>query len=143
MKIRPATAADQNVIRTIILRACLNPGGLDWRRFLIVEDKGQVIGIGQIKPHRDGSRELASLAVVPAAQGRGVGSLLVTTLLAGESGPVYLMCRAELAHYYARFGFAALTPVAMPPYFRRIARLMNLFASEPRLAIMRREGSSL
>ena len=58
-----------------------------------------------MKPHGDGSRELASLAVLPEWQGRGVGRALVHALLDGEPGPIYLTCAAGLEGYYEQFGF--------------------------------------
>ncbi len=140
MIIRPATGSDRWVIHRTVLTAGLNPTGLDWRRFLVAEQAGRIVGVVQVKPHSDGSCELASLAVVSAWRGKSVGSALIRALLARESGMLHLMCRAELQGYYARFGFLSLQPDAMPPYFRRIARLANLFSppNAPRLAIMRR-----
>lgn len=139
---RPATAADQPIIRRMIYRAGINPLGLDWRRFVVAEEDGRIVAIGQIKPHADGSRELASLAVTPSRQGQGIGSALVRKLLASSSAPLYLTCRAGLQTYYARFGFRAITPDEMPPYFRRVAFLMNLGApaNRPRLLVMRWDG---
>lgn len=70
--IRPAVEADQPVIRAIIRAAFINRTGLDWRRFLLAEDQGRIVGVGQVKPHADGSRELASLAVysrIPGTKG--------------------------------------------------------------------------
>ena len=49
--------------------AGLNPFSLGWPRFLVAEDGGRVVGVAQIKPHGDGSRELASLAVVARPAG--------------------------------------------------------------------------
>jgi N-acetylglutamate synthase-like GNAT family acetyltransferase len=61
---RPATAADQQTISRMIGEAGLNRMGLKWPRFIVVEEAGSILGIGQVKPHRDGTLELASLAVV-------------------------------------------------------------------------------
>src|SRR5690348_16699724 len=90
--IREATEADQATIRAIIREAQLNPMNLDWPRFLVAEDGGQVVGIGQVKPHSDGSRELASIAVIPSRQRGGIGRQLIRALLAREAGPLYLVC---------------------------------------------------
>lgn len=123
--LRLATSADAMLIRRLIREAQLNPFGLRWQRFLVAEHDGQVVGIGQIKPHGDGSRELASIAVVPAYHGRGVGSLIIETLIARESAPLYLMCRPPLETYYHRFGFTRMEIEAMPPYFRRIVSVVR------------------
>lgn len=127
MHIRPAQAEDQKTITRMIHDAGINPISLDWQRFLIAEDDGQIIGIGQIKVHGDGSRELASIAVIPSRQGQGIGSEIIRTLLTRESGRLYLTCRAQLETYYARFGFRRIERDEMTPYFRRIMRLASIF----------------
>ncbi len=85
-----------------------------------------VVGIGQIKVHGDGSRELASIAVIPEARGQGIARTLIDHLLAGEIGDVWLTCRPELRAFYRPFGFVDVDdPRSLPPYFRRIARVMG------------------
>jgi N-acetylglutamate synthase-like GNAT family acetyltransferase len=125
--IRSATEAEQPAITAIVRTARINPRDLDWRRFLVAEEDGRIVGVGQIKPHHDGSRELASLAVIPERQKQGVGAAIVRALLAGENGALHLMCLDQLEPYYARFGFRRLAPDEMPPYFRRISRLAGIF----------------
>jgi N-acetylglutamate synthase-like GNAT family acetyltransferase len=127
--LRPATAEDERLIRATIRAMRLNPLGLDWRRFTIAETQaGRFAGCVQVKPHRDGSRELASLAVSPAFRGRGVARLLINHLFASEAPPLYLTCRAELHDFYQKFGFCSLTDASdMPPYFRRLSRLAGAF----------------
>jgi N-acetylglutamate synthase-like GNAT family acetyltransferase len=143
MHLRSATAADQPTITRIIRDANINPMSLDWRRFIIAEDDGKVVGTGQIKPHGDGSRELASIAVVPERRGQNIGSEIIRALQAKESGLLYLTCRAQLETYYARFGFRRIAREEMPPYFRRIIRLANIFTAisrdGPRIIVMRRD----
>lgn len=126
MNIRLAQPQDQEAIRQIIHAARLNPIGLDWQHFVVAEEKNEVIGVGQVKLHKDGSRELASIAVIPAWQKRGVGSALIRKLLERETGTLYLMCRGELESYYARFGFRPIGVDEMTPYFRRISRVANV-----------------
>jgi N-acetylglutamate synthase-like GNAT family acetyltransferase len=126
--IRPATEADQDTIRRLIREAGLNPMSLDWPHFVVAEQDGAVVGIGQVKPHRDGSRELASIAVVPALQGSGIGGAVIRTLLARETGVLHLTCRRQMQGYYERFGFRRLEPSEFPPYFRRLIPIVNVFA---------------
>ena len=148
--IRPAFEAEQKEINTIIRLARLNPVGLDWRRFLVVVDGGEIVGVAQVKPHRDGTRELASIAVVPARQGQGIGSTMIHALLARETSPLYLFCESDTEDYYTRFGFRRIEPHAMPSYFRRMYRLGNLllriraiFMKDGlRLVVMRQEQVS-
>jgi N-acetylglutamate synthase-like GNAT family acetyltransferase len=121
--------ADQPTIRRLIREANLNRMSLNWPNFVIAEDGGAVVGLGQIKAHGDGSRELASIAVVPARQGQGIGSTIIETLLAREPTAVlHLTCRRELEGFYERFGFAHLQPADYPAYFGRLVPLINLAA---------------
>lgn len=126
----------------MVRRARLNPLGLDWRRFTVAVDlEDTVIGCVQIKPHRDGSRELASLVVAPDWRHQGIGASLVSAVKAQSGETLWLMCRRPLATYYHRFGFDMVgDPSRMPPYFKRIWRFVQLFATftrdESSLAIM-------
>jgi N-acetylglutamate synthase-like GNAT family acetyltransferase len=127
--LRPATAADMSQIRALIRQVGINPFSLDWRRFCVAEtDEGQFIGCAQLKPHEDGSVELASIAVAPAYRGQGVARALIEYWLAHSPRPLYLMCRSELEAFYTRFGFRVLAATApdLPPYFRRIYRVVRL-----------------
>jgi N-acetylglutamate synthase-like GNAT family acetyltransferase len=122
--IHPADAADLPAIRKIIFQVRINPTGLNWRRFLVaVDPSGKIVGCGQIKPHHDGSHELASIAVVPEWRGQGVARKIITILLTQHPQELYLTCRSSLGAFYERFGFQEVKPEDMPPYFRQIDRL--------------------
>lgn len=116
--IRSATRADQPVITGIVRAAHINPTGLTWKRFLVAVEEGQIVGVGQVKPHADGSRELASIATIPAKQGQGIARQIIEALLARERGELILMCRAPLTNFYQRFGFQRAAPSELPPMFR-------------------------
>lgn len=128
---RPATAGDQKVIRAIIREAEINPLGVKWNNFLLAVDEmtGEVVGTGQIKTHGDGSRELASIAVRPAYQRRGIASEIVRRLIAQDAresnAPLYLLCADDMPTFYERFGFRRIGRSEMPPYFRRLTRLAS------------------
>ena len=142
--IRPATKADQATIRRLIREANLNRMSLDWPNFVVAEQEGAVVGIGQVKPHKDGSRELASIAVVPAQQGSGIGSAVIRTLLAREAGVLHLTCRRQMQGYYERFGFRRLEPSEFPPYYKRLIPIVNTFARllKTEILVMRREAQA-
>ena len=123
--LRPATKQDDKIIRKLINQARINPMGLDWRRFWVAEAAGEVIGCCQVKPHRDGSRELASLVVRPDKRGGGFAHALIEHFLAVEDCPLYLSCRTELGPLYEKFGFRTLEVEEMPLYFRRVYRFIN------------------
>jgi N-acetylglutamate synthase-like GNAT family acetyltransferase len=127
-QIRPAKAADQIVIRSLIRTVGINPLGLDWRRFyLAVDSDDQVIGCGQIKVHSDGSRELASIAVKENWRLQGVATRIIETLLNGKQGNIWLMCQSEMVPFYEKFGFhEVLLTEDLPPYFRRVVRLWGV-----------------
>jgi N-acetylglutamate synthase-like GNAT family acetyltransferase len=125
IRIRPATEADQAEITRIVRSSNITPFGLAWPRFLVAEDQGRIVGTGQVKQHGDGSRELASIAVIPEYRHRGVATALVNALLARESGVLYLTCRHQMEPFYNRFGFVTVGREELSPYFRRIARIAN------------------
>lgn len=125
--LRPATEADQPAIRRIVRAAGINPTALNWPNFLVAEDGEAIVGVGQVKPHRDGTRELASIAVVPPRQGEGIGSAIIRALLARETGTLHLTCRKQLQGYYERAGFRRLDRREYPPYFARQVPLVNAF----------------
>jgi N-acetylglutamate synthase-like GNAT family acetyltransferase len=141
LTIRRATESDQPTIRRLIKEANLNRMSLDWPNFVVAEEDGAIVGSGQVKAHGDGSRELASIAVVPARQGQGIGRAIIETLLAREpSAVLHLTCRRELEGFYERFGFERLEPAEYPPYFGRLIPLANfimrLFGTQ--ILVMRR-----
>jgi len=143
--LRPAAAADQKRIVTIIREAQINPMDLKWENFLVAVDDatGEVVGTGQIKTHGDGSRELASIAVIPAHQHRGLAKQIIERLLREHGQDVlYLTCRGEMGTFYEPFGFRAIERDEMPPYFKRLARIAGAvgFLVKEKLLVMKREG---
>lgn len=125
--LRPATAADAKTIRRIISLVQINPISLNWRRFVLAVDEEEIIACGQVKPHADGSLELASIAVLPDWRGRGIARTIIGHLLSQYPGRLYLTCRSQLGSMYQKFGFHAIQIVNMPPYFQRLSRLAALF----------------
>jgi N-acetylglutamate synthase-like GNAT family acetyltransferase len=143
---RPATAADAADIRAIIRSVRINPMDLDWKRFLLASSPdGELVACAQLKPHADGTLELASLAVRPAWRGRGLARRLVEQLLSDSPRPLYLTCRSGLESFYQKFGFRALANDELTPYFRRLQRLatgmMSLFRDGETLLVMRLDAS--
>ena len=136
--LRPAKIEDSPAIYDLIIEGHINPTGLDWRRFILaVTPEGEAIGCGQIKPHRDGSQELASIAVTPAWQGKGVARAIIEHLIDGVDSPLYLMCVSTMGPMYEKFGFRGLNEDEMPKYFRRVSKLAGFI--EP----LRKEGQTL
>jgi len=136
--LRSANAGDFGGIKNLVRTARINPLGIKWPRFVIAEkDQGEVIGCAQIKSHRDGSHELASLVVAADYRCQGVARSLVTHLTGSHEGDLYLTCRSSLGEFYEKLGFESLAETQMPPYFRRINRLASL------AEFLRKEGETL
>ncbi len=143
--LRTATPADAKTIRRIINLVHINPMGLSWRRFIVAIDeqaRGDIIGCGQVKAHRDGLKVLASIAVLPEWRGRGVARAVIEQLLQQYPGRLYLTCRSHLEPLYQKFSFQAIGFEEMPPYFQHISRLAavyNKLTHQPdHLSVMRR-----
>ncbi len=138
VSIRPAAPKDTARIHKLALTAHINPAGLDWRRFVVIPNADdEVIACGQVKPHRDGSNELASIVVEPAWRGRGLARRIIEHLIASAEGPLYLMCRSTLGSLYEKFGFHPVQYEHMPRYFQRVSRLASI------IEILQKEGETL
>ena len=136
--IRHAVAEDLPAIKALVRAARINPTGLKWPRFVVAENELRVvIACAQIKPHRDGSYELASLVVNPDCRGQGFARSLVEYLTETHEGELYLMCRSSLGDFYEKLGFEVAAKSQMPPYFQNISSLASL------VEIIRREGETL
>ena len=125
--LRPATGGDFPAIKELIRLGRINPTKLDWRRFTVADQGGEVIGCGQLKPVPRELTELASLAVHPAHRHKGIGSALIEHLLTNAPRPIYLTCRSGLGEMYEKFGFILLDVDEMPVYYRRVHKLAKTF----------------
>ena len=139
---RPARKPEAAQIRDLIHLVGINPTGLDWKRFVVaVNERDEMLGCGQLKPHGDDLLELASIAVYPEHQGRGVARAIIEHLLKGSPRPLYLMCESAHGPLYEKFGFRAISYDEMPRYFQRISKLAGLVTTlaqrEERLLVMK------
>ena len=136
--LRPAVEEDDVAIRALIKEGRINPTGLKWPRFVVVVSfVGDVVGCGQVKSHRDGSIELASLVVAAEWRGNGVARAIIEHLLNEHPEDMNLMCRSSLVDFYDRYGFRVIHELDMSPYFRRISRLASL------VEFLRKDGETL
>jgi N-acetylglutamate synthase-like GNAT family acetyltransferase len=140
--LRSAKKEDFPAIRVLIREVNINPAGLDWNRFIIAErTNGQFVGCGQLKPHGDGSLELASIAVKPQFRNQGVARLIIEELLSRGLRPLYLTCRSSLGPFYEKFGFRAIGKDEMPRYFQRLAGIAGIISAlrlmDERLLVMK------
>jgi len=144
IQLRPAQRKDAPAIWRLIWQVRINPLALDWQRFtLAVDADGRMLACAQVKPHGDGTRELASLAVQAGWRGQGLARALIAHFQQQAGPPLYLTCRVALEPFYNRFGFQALEDAELTPYFARLQRVANLFSwlARRRLeSIMRWDG---
>ena len=118
--------SDAATIRKIIREARINPFSLELAAFHHRRGRSRQGGRHRAGTDYDGSRELASIAVVPACQGKGIATRIIERLLSQNPSPLYLTCRGTLGPFYRRFGFVALSrtrPVGLlrPPEANRSA----------------------
>lgn len=142
IKIRPARESEAGTIRELIHLVGINPMGLDWRRFVLaVNDREELIGCGQLKPHGQEILELASIAVYPEHRGKGAARAVIEYLLKDSPRPLYLMCESAMGSLYEKFGFRPISQEEMPRYFQRVSRLAGLVTTlarrEERLLVMK------
>ena len=131
--IRPAIKEDRFKIRSLVYRAFLNPTSLNWRRFWVAEIEKEIVGVRQIKLHNDGTQEVASGVVNSNYRHQGISRLLMTGLLKGERGTLYLMCDEKWTNYYNQFGFERESITNLPSSLLRqynILRTIYVLASK-------------
>lgn len=125
--LRKAAARDEPAIFGLIRQGGINPTGVHWNRFVVIDSpEGRVIACGQLKPHKDGSWELASIVVEKEWRGQGLARRIIDHLLALHSGPLYLLCESGLQPLYEKFGFTSAAEDELPRYFRRVRRFMRI-----------------
>ena len=144
-RIRKATREDAGFIRRLIWRVGINPIGLDWRRFVVTtQAEGDRMGCAQLKFHKDETKELASVAVLPMYRRQGVAEMMIHEILKDQQPPIYLTCRGSMVGYYERFGFYELVALeSMPAYFRKVKRVFDWLEKRKwveRLAVMEWNG---
>ncbi len=140
--IRSARAGDVATIKALIRAEHLDPLNVHWQNFLVADEAGRIIGIGQIKPYPSG-RELGSLVVVSDRRQSGVGGALIQALIERECGPLLLFCLAFREPYYAKFGFQRCALRDLPGEFKWKYTLGTVFTRlmGRRLIVMRRPNS--
>lgn len=125
--VRPALESESAQIKGLINLVGINPTGLDWKRFIVVVNENeQVIACGQIKPHGEDIRELASIAVSPEHRGQGFARDVIERLLGDNPRPLYLMCVSHNGPMYEKFGFQVVGDKQLPRYFSRIKKLFKI-----------------
>ena len=138
ISVRRAVETDQAAIESLVWSAAVNPRDIRWRRFLVAEKDGRIVGVQQVRVHRGGTREVASRVVLPQYRRRGIGTELMRVSLAGESGPLYVQCSEKWAPYYERFGFRRVELSELPPDLRKEHRIARVIVALRSLYLRRR-----
>jgi N-acetylglutamate synthase-like GNAT family acetyltransferase len=125
LSVRWAGAEDEQAILAMVRKAPLLQAGVTWRGFMVAEEAGRVVGAGRIKHLPDGSRELASLVVVPERRGHGIAAVIVRALLAASPPPVYGFCLSHLREYYETFAGHVVDASTLPPSILREYRYVD------------------
>jgi N-acetylglutamate synthase-like GNAT family acetyltransferase len=126
-KLRPAASEDFPSIKRLIDLVEINPMGLDWHRFILaVDSSDRMLGCGQLKPHRGGIVELASIAVEPDYRHLGIASAIINKLIEAAPRPLYLTCLSSMASFYGKWGFCKLKLEEMPVYFRQLVHFISI-----------------
>lgn len=143
--LRHARADEQRTIIRLVRAAHLNPIGLDWHNFVVAADaEDSILGCGQIKTHRGGAKELASIWVLPTCRGHGVARAIIESLLSDQASRTWLTCASALVPFYSRFGFREPDARDGGPLYFRFARLVaalfrRLLPGRQYLAVMVRD----
>ncbi len=91
---------------------------------VVVEHRGEVVGMGRIIGDGGTAFQVTDIAVLPAHQGRGLGKLVVGALVewlkanAPPTAYVSLIADGEAHRLYAQFGFAPTAPASIGMYLR-------------------------
>lgn len=85
-------------------------------QFVVAEEGGQVLALGSLLPMGPGLAEVRTLAVDPAAQGRGLGRQIVAALVAKglEVGYPRIFCLTREPEFFASCGFEEVSVDLFP-----------------------------
>lgn len=100
--LRNATINDMPQIVRMIGEYDLDYEQLSPEQFLVIEEKGQVVAFGRLKPYPDAT-ELGSVGVRADRRSQGYGRRMVQALI--EKAPNEIWITTNLQNYFRKFGF--------------------------------------
>ncbi|MCV2491291.1 N-acetyltransferase [Geodermatophilus sp. YIM 151500] len=117
----PDGAADAEVVEARLVDELREDAGFLPHLSLVAVDGGRVVGHviatrGWVEPPGAPALGLGPVGVLPAAQGRGTGTVLVHALLAvAEAADERLVVLLGAPAYYGRFGFVPASELGVRP----------------------------
>jgi amino-acid N-acetyltransferase len=86
------------------------------RDFVVVEDRGRIVGCGALHLYGIHLAEIRSITVHPSCRGRGAGALLMEALLAqAKKHQVSGVCLfTRIPEFFSRMGFSMVTREVLP-----------------------------
>ncbi len=136
-QVHPAQPEEWPALRRL-LRVChLTEAGVaeQLHHVRVVRHEGQPIGMAMLERYAEGGL-LRSVAVDPAWQGQGIGTLLVTALIeeARKEGiPQVFLLTETAAGFFARLGFEPITRETVPPSVRQASQFTHLCPASSRV----------
>lgn len=85
-------------------------------QFVVAEEDGKVLALGSLLPMAPGLAEVRTLAVDPAAQGRGLGRRIVAKLvdMGIQKGFARIFCLTREPEFFASCGFETVSMDLFP-----------------------------
>lgn len=83
-------------------------------QFVVAEEGGQVLALGSLLPMGPGLAEVRTVAVDPAAQGRGLGRKIVAALVAKGRNFPRIFCLTREPEFFASCGFEVVSVDLFP-----------------------------
>ncbi len=140
MILRNATINDMPHIVRMIGEFDLDYEHLAPEQFLVIEETGQIVAFGRLKPYPD-AVELGSVGVRPDRRKMGYGKMMVEALI--EKAPNEIWITTNLRDYFRKFGFAESEK--MPSSIKNKLENFCHFTRRPNIAamVLRKTAGSL
>ena len=106
----------------------LNPIGLKWQNFWVVEEKQTLIACGQLRPWGK-IKELSSLTVLTSYRRKKIGTYLVQYLIQQTDTTIYLSCASNLKSFYNISGFKQISWSKIPNQLKPEFGLSKMIAT--------------
>ena len=131
MILRGASINDMPHIVRMIGEFDLDYEQLAPEQFLVIEEEGQVVAFGRLKPYPD-AVELGSVGVRLDRRKMGYGKMMVEALI--EKAPAEIWITTNLRDYFRKFGFAESEQ--MPASIKNKLENFCHFSCRPNIAAM-------